>query len=85
MPPCVARATKISRVVFGLLVLATFFSFFVAQRLKNTDLLVYSVNVKHYVSPNADGVRDKGWVRFRTKKAGVVRVQVVDRTGYTAA
>ncbi|MGH2960482.1 MAG: N,N-dimethylformamidase beta subunit family domain-containing protein [Solirubrobacterales bacterium] len=75
------RATQISRVVFGLLVLATFFAFFAAQRLKNTDALVYSVNIKRYISPNADGVRDKGRVRFRTKKADVVRVEVVDRTG----
>jgi hypothetical protein len=77
----VTRATQISRVVFGLLVLATFFSFFVAQRLKNTDALVYSVSIKRYISPNADGVRDKGRVRFRTKKADVVKVEVVDRTG----
>lgn len=75
------RATQISRVVFGLLVLATFFSFFVAQRLKSTDPLVFSVNMKRYISPNADGVRDKGRVRFRTKKADVVKVEVIDRTG----
>jgi hypothetical protein len=77
----VIRATQISRVVFGLLVLATFFAFFAAQRLKHTDALVYSVSVKRYISPNADGVRDKGRVRFRTKKADTVRVEVVDRTG----
>lgn len=75
------RATQISRVVFGLLLLATFLAFFVAQRLKHTDPLVYSVNVKRYISPNADGVRDKGRVRFRTKKADTVTVEVVDRTG----
>lgn len=75
------RATQISRVVFGLLVLATFFAFFAAQRLKQTDPLVYSVSVKRYISPNADGLDDKGRVRFRTKKADVVTVEVVDRTG----
>lgn len=75
------RATQISRVVFGLLVLATFFAFFAAQRLKQTDPLVYSVSVKRYISPNADSVRDKGRVRFRTKKADIVTVEVVDRTG----
>jgi hypothetical protein len=76
-----SRATQISRVVFGLLVLATFFAFFAAQRLKHTDPLVYSVNVKRFFSPNADSVRDKGRVRFRTKKPDVVTVEVVDRTG----
>jgi hypothetical protein len=77
----VTRATQISRVVFGLLVLATFFAFFAAQRLKHTDPLVYSVNVKRYISPNGDGLREKGRVRFRTKKADYVTVEVVDRTG----
>jgi hypothetical protein len=66
-----------------LLVLATFFAFFAAQRLKHSDPLVYSVSVKRFISPNADGVRDKGRVRFRTKKADTVRVEVVDRAGST--
>lgn len=75
------RATQISRVVFGLLVLATFFAFFAAQRLKHTDPLVYSVSFKRYISPNDDGLREKGRVRFRTKKSDRVTVEVVDRTG----
>jgi hypothetical protein len=77
----VTRATQISRVVFGLLLLATFFAFFVAQRLKQTDPLVYSVSVKRFISPNADSVRDKGRVRFRTKKSDVVTVEIIDRAG----
>ncbi len=75
------RATQISRVVFGLLVLATFFAFFAAQRLKNTDPLVYSVSFKRYISPNDDGLREKGRVRFRIKKSDRVTVEVVDRAG----
>ena len=74
------RATKISRVVFGLLVLATFFAFFAAQRLKQSDPLVYSISFKRYISPNDDDLREKGRVRFRTKKADRVTVTVVDRT-----
>lgn len=74
---------QLSRVVFGLLVLATFFSFFAAQRLKNTDPLVYSVSFKRYVSPNDDGLREKGRVRFRIKKSDYVTVTVVDRAGGT--
>jgi hypothetical protein len=66
-----------------LLVLATFTAFFVAQRLKHTDPLVYSVNVKRYVSPNDDNVRDRARLRFRTKKQDVVTVEVIDRTGTT--
>lgn len=75
------RATQISRFVFGLLVLATFFAFFAAQRLKHTDPLVYSVSFKRYISPNDDGLREKGRVRFRIKKADRVNVLVIDRTG----
>lgn len=77
----VSRATQISRIVFGLLVLATFFAFFAAQRLKHTDPLVYSVSFKRYISPNDDGLREKGRVRFRTKKTDRVTVEVINRTG----
>lgn len=76
-----SRATLISRVVFALLVLATFTAFFAAQRLKRTDPLVYSVNVKKYVSPNDDNVRDRARLRFRTKKADAVTVEIIDRNG----
>ncbi len=76
-----SRATLISRIVFALLVMATFTAFFVAQKLKRTDSLVYAVNIKKYVSPNYDGVRDRARLRFRTKKADVVTVEVIDRNG----
>jgi hypothetical protein len=78
----VSRATLISRIVFAVLLVATFTSFFVAQRLKRTDPLVYSVNVKRYVSPNDDGLREKARLRFRTKKQDVVTVEVIDRSGF---
>jgi hypothetical protein len=68
-------------VVFALLVLATFTAFFVAQALKRTDPLVYAVQMKKYVSPNGDGLREKARLRFRTKKADVVTVEVIDRAG----
>jgi hypothetical protein len=77
----VTRATQISRVVFALLVLATFFAFFAAQRLKHSDPLVYSVSFKRYISPNDDGLREKGRVRFRTQQKDRVSVEVIDRTG----
>lgn len=75
------RAAQLSRVVFGVLIVATFFAFFAAQRLKHTDPLVYSVSFKRFISPNDDGFREKGRVRFRIKKADYVTVEVVDRTG----
>ncbi|MBI5311285.1 MAG: hypothetical protein HZB14_09735 [Actinobacteria bacterium] len=73
------RATLISRVVFGLLVLSTFTAFFVAQRLKRTEPLVYAVQMKKYISPNGDDVRERGYLRFRLKEADVVSVEVIDR------
>lgn len=76
-----SRATTISRVVFGLLLLATFFAFFAAQKLKQTDPLVYSVSFKRYISPNDDGLREKGRVRFRIKQGDRVSVHVVDKSG----
>lgn len=76
-----SRATLISRVVFALLVVASITAFFVAQKLKGTEPLVNSVNIKRYVSPNADGLRDRARLRFRTKEDDVVTVEVIDRNG----
>lgn len=76
-----SRATLISRIVFALLVVASITAFFVAQKLKRTEPLVNSVNIKRYVSPNGDGLRDRARLRFRTKKDDVVTVEVIDRNG----
>jgi len=70
-----------ARVVFALLVGATFAAFFVAQRLKATPAVVGSVAVQKFVSPNGDGVRDTGKIRFRLKKADDVTVDVIDADG----
>ncbi len=74
-----SRATLISRVAFGLLVLATFTAFFVAQRLKRAEPPVYAVHMKKYISPNGDVVRERGYVRFRIKRTDRVTVEVLDR------
>ncbi len=76
-----APSSLFARVVFGLLVVATFTAFFVAQRLKKTEPLVYAVQMGKFVSPNGDGRRDRVRLRFRTKQADVVTVQVVGRDG----
>lgn len=75
------RAVRASQIVFGVLVVATFFAFFAAQRLKHSDALVHSVTFKRFISPNADGVRERGRVRFHLKKADRVNVEVVNREG----
>lgn len=59
--------------------LATFTAFFVAQKLKRTEPLVYAVHMKKYISPNGDVVRERGYLRFRTKHADRVTVEVLDR------
>lgn len=76
-------ATKLSRVVFVLLLLSTFLGFFAAQRLKHSDSLVYAVNFDRYISPDGDGAFESGNVRFSTKRPDRVSVEVIDRTGRT--
>lgn len=78
-----APGSLLARVVFGLLVLATFTAFFVAQRLKQTEPLVYAVQMGKFVSPNGDDRRERVRLRFRTKRADVVSVQVIGRDGRT--
>ncbi len=76
-----APGSVFARVVFGLLVVATFTAFFVAQRLKRTEPLVYAVQMGKFVSPNDDDRRERVSLRFRTKKADVATVQVIGGDG----
>ncbi len=73
--------TVLARVVFALLVGATFSAFFVAQRLKSAPSVVNSVNVHKFFSPNGDGRRDVEPVSFRVKADDDVTVDVVDAGG----
>ncbi len=71
-----------ARIVFALLVCATFGAFFVAQELKSTPPLVQDVTRQSpYFSPNRDGRFDRARVSFRLKRTDDVAVTVVDSDG----
>ncbi len=73
--------TLIARVVFVLLVGATFSAFFVAQRLKSTPSVVEVRKLTKYFSPNGDGRRDAQTISLRLKEADDVTVSVVNADG----
>ena len=75
------RVSRISGVVFAVLVLATFGAFFVAQRLKATPSVVGEFRRTPFFSPNRDGRFDRATVRFEIRKRGRVSLAVVDADG----
>jgi hypothetical protein len=73
--------TAAPRIVFALLVCATFAAFFVAQELKSTPPLVQDVKVTPFFSPNRDGRFDRAHASFILKRTDDVTVTVVSRAG----
>jgi hypothetical protein len=71
--------TPVARVVFALLVCATFGAFFVTQRLKRTPPAIQDLTANRFFSPNRDGRFDRARVTFRLKRGDDVTVTVVDR------
>jgi N,N-dimethylformamidase beta subunit-like protein len=72
--------TTTARIVFALLVCATFGAFFVAQELKSTPPRV-AFTVTPFFSPNRDGRHDRARVSFSLKRADDVTVSVITRAG----
>ena len=64
--------------VFGVLVVATFGAFFLAQRLKNSPPVVGEIGVFPYFSPNNDGRFDKARLTFRPKQTDDISVAVLN-------
>ena len=73
--------STLARVVFALLIAATFGAFFVAQRLKSAESVAEYTQLKRFFSPNGDGRRDVDRISFKVKEADEVTVTVVDRDG----
>lgn len=74
--------TAAARIVFALLVVATFGAFFVAQELKSTPPLVQDVTRQSpYFSPNRDGRFDRARISFRLKRTDDVTATVIDAEG----
>jgi hypothetical protein len=73
--------TLFARVVFIVLVGATFSAFFAAQRLKGSPPVVRVTKLTKFFSPNGDGVRDRNDIHVSVKQRDDVTVSVVDRDG----
>lgn len=81
--------TRVARIVFGVLIVATVAAFFVAQRLKNQPAVIQMSRefggFTRVFSPNGDGRRDEMTVRFMLKRATPVTVEIVDGDGRRVA
>jgi len=73
--------TRVAKVAFALLVVATFGAFFVAQRLKATPSLVLEAEARPLFSPNQDGRKDRARWSFMLKRDDQMSVRVVDEDG----
>jgi len=73
--------TRVAKVAFALLVVATFGAFFVAQRLKATPTLVLDARAYPIFSPNQDGRKDRARWSFMLKRDDQMSVSVVDGDG----
>jgi FlgD Ig-like domain len=73
--------TRLAAGVFGVLVVATFGAFFLAQRLKNSPPVVGEIHVFPFVSPNNDGRFDKARLTFQPKETDDISVAVLDSSG----
>ena len=74
--------TRLAKVVFALLVIATGGAFFAAQKLKTSAPIVISFRLKlKTISPNGDGRADNQQITFLLKRSEVVDVSVVDQRG----
>lgn len=76
--------TLLSRVAFGVLVLATMAAFVVAQHLKRTPpILLHAAVRPGHISPDGDGIQDSARVGFQVKRSDEATVTVVDAGGDT--
>ncbi len=73
--------TATARIVFALLVVATFGAFFVAQQLKSSPPRVQDLFATPFFSPNRDGRFDRARMSLRLKRTDDVTAIVVDRGG----
>lgn len=77
--------TTLGRAVFGLLVVATFGAFFLAQRLKHSPTLVQGFTVTPAFSPTRGSPDPLEQISFRIKVSDFVTVSVLDSAGNRVA
>ena len=84
------RASRVAPAAFGLLVVATFAAFFVAQRIKSTPSIIQQLQFNTFdkqgssgvvFSPNGDGRRDRVRIGFMLKKADHVTLTILNAGG----
>lgn len=73
--------TRAARVVFAVLVCATFAAFFVAQRVKQSPTVIGNFYRTPVFSPNRDGRFDRARITFLLKKTDTVDVDIVNSSG----
>lgn len=71
-------AGRARAIAFALLVVATFAAFFIVQRIKKEPSGIEDVRITRLISPNDDGRRDRGLIRFRAERRDTVSVRVLD-------
>ena len=73
--------TPLARVVFVLLVGATFAAFFAAQRIKGEPAVAQVVSLARVFSPNGDGAKEVNRFEVELRERHDISVDVVDTTG----
>lgn len=73
--------SRFARVVFVLLVGATFSAFFVAQELKSRPPVVKVTRVTQFFSPNGDGRRDTNRISVVARETDELTITVLDAAG----
>jgi FlgD Ig-like domain len=73
--------TQLARIVFTVLVAATFGAFFVAQRLKHAPAIFPIFARSPLFSPNHDGRKDVEHITFEIKHSDFVTVAILDAQG----
>ena len=74
----------LARVVFVLLVGATFAAFFAAQRIKGEPAVAKVVGLARVFSPNGDGAKDVNRFKVERRERSEITVDVVDSAGEAA-
>ncbi len=72
---------QLARVIFALLVLASFAAFFVTQRLKHTPTVVQEFQLTPFFSPTPQGHLKQEQISFKIAHPDRVTVTIIDLTG----
>jgi hypothetical protein len=83
--PAGAHAGRMGLMVFGLLVVASFAAFFLAQRLKHIPTAVQDLKFDSVFYPRGGGAPRSEPISFEIERADRVTVKIIDANGETVA